>query len=122
PATFRPRSVSSARVCARIAADASSAKDFLIEKGFNPDFGARPLRRAISTHVEDPLAELLLSGEFKPFQKILVTRKEEAENLFFTSEPLPRDEQEGEGGEGGEGGNGGEEPTPADPTQKAAPA
>lgn len=40
-----------------------SAKDFLIEKGYNPDFGARPLRRAIGTYVEDPLSEMLLSGE-----------------------------------------------------------
>ena len=34
----------------------AKAKDFLIEKGYNPDFGARPLRRAISSYVEDPLA------------------------------------------------------------------
>ena len=33
------------------------AKDFLIEKGYNPDFGARPLRRAIGQFIEDPLAE-----------------------------------------------------------------
>ena len=66
-----------------------AAKDFLIDKGFNPDFGARPLRRAIGSHIEDPLAESLLSGEFRAGQKIKVTRKEGAENLFFTSEPMP---------------------------------
>ena len=38
------------------------AKDFLIEKGYNPDFGARPLRRAISSNIEDSLAESLLGG------------------------------------------------------------
>ncbi|QOJ18391.1 MAG: ATP-dependent Clp protease ATP-binding subunit [Phycisphaeraceae bacterium] len=65
------------------------AKDFLIEKGFNPDFGARPLRRAIGTYVEDPLAESLLTGDFHSGQKIIVTRKDEAENLYFVAEDLP---------------------------------
>ncbi len=40
------------------------AKDFLIDKGYNPDFGARPLKRSIQQHVEDMLAEKLLQGEF----------------------------------------------------------
>jgi ATP-dependent Clp protease ATP-binding subunit ClpC len=65
------------------------AKDFLIEKGFNPDFGARPLRRAIGSYIEDPLAESLLSGEFKSGSKLVVTHKDDAENLFFESQPLP---------------------------------
>ncbi len=62
----------------------AAAKDFLIEKGYNPDFGARPLRRAISTHIEDPLAEALLSGEYETGTKIDVTHKEGEDNLFFT--------------------------------------
>ncbi|MCH2137737.1 MAG: ATP-dependent Clp protease ATP-binding subunit [Phycisphaerales bacterium] len=62
----------------------AAAKDFLIEKGYNPDFGARPLRRAISTHIEDPLAEALLSGEYETGTKIDVTHKEDEDNLFFT--------------------------------------
>jgi ATP-dependent Clp protease ATP-binding subunit ClpC len=40
------------------------AKEFLVKKGSNTDFGARPLRRAIESFVEDPLAEELLKGEF----------------------------------------------------------
>ncbi|HKK50549.1 MAG TPA: ATP-dependent Clp protease ATP-binding subunit, partial [Myxococcota bacterium] len=68
------------------------AKDFLIEKGYNPDFGARPLRRAIGSHIEDPLAESLLSGDFKPGQLIKVTRKDEADNLFFVASELPPEE------------------------------
>jgi len=40
------------------------ATEFLIEKGYNPDFGARPLRRSIQQHVEDTLAEKLLRGDF----------------------------------------------------------
>jgi len=42
-----------------------AARDVLIEKGFNPEFGARPLRRAIEHMIEDPLAEKLLQGEFQ---------------------------------------------------------
>ena len=68
------------------------AKDFLIEKGFNPDFGARPLRRAIGSYIEDPLAEALLGGEFKNGSKVMVTHKEDAEHLFFESQPLPEGE------------------------------
>ncbi len=39
-----------------------AAKDFLIDKGFSPDLGARPLRRAVSRYLEDPLAEQILRG------------------------------------------------------------
>jgi ATP-dependent Clp protease ATP-binding subunit ClpC len=42
-----------------------AAKEFLIEKGYNPEFGARPLRRAIEHYLEDPLSEAVLRGEFK---------------------------------------------------------
>jgi ATP-dependent Clp protease ATP-binding subunit ClpC len=48
------------------------AKEFLIKKGANTDYGARPLRRAIENFVEDPLAEELLRGEFQGKDKILV--------------------------------------------------
>jgi len=41
------------------------AKEFLIDKGYNPEFGARPLRRAIEHYIEDPLSESLLKNEFK---------------------------------------------------------
>jgi ATP-dependent Clp protease ATP-binding subunit ClpC len=66
-----------------------AAKDFLIDKGYNPDFGARPLRRALGQYIEDPLAEALLGGEFHSGQKITVTRKEGAENLYFQTTDLP---------------------------------
>jgi ATP-dependent Clp protease ATP-binding subunit ClpC len=42
------------------------AKDFLVVKGYDPQFGARPLRRTIQNLVEDPLAEGLLQGKFRP--------------------------------------------------------
>ena len=38
------------------------AKDVLIEKGFDPQYGARPMRRAVERHLEDPLAEEILKG------------------------------------------------------------
>lgn len=41
-------------------------KEILAKKGFDPEFGARPLRRTISELIEDPLSEKILSGEFKP--------------------------------------------------------
>jgi ATP-dependent Clp protease ATP-binding subunit ClpC len=62
-----------------------AAKDFLIEKGYNPDYGARPLRRAISTYMEDPLSEALLSGTFQGKSRILVTRPAGEEKLTFTA-------------------------------------
>jgi ATP-dependent Clp protease ATP-binding subunit ClpC len=42
------------------------AKDFLVTKGYDPQYGARPLRRTIQSLVEDPLAEGLLQGKFRP--------------------------------------------------------
>ena len=62
------------------------AKEFLIEKGTNNDFGARPLRRAIEQHVEDPLSEEILRGSFKGKDLIRISVKTEADNtkhLYF---------------------------------------
>jgi len=55
------------------------AKDFLIDKGYNPDFGARPLRRAVGQFLEDPLSEMVLMGTMRPGQTVNVTRKTDAE-------------------------------------------
>src|SRR5215468_3191672 len=43
-----------------------SAKEFLIDKGYDPQYGARPMRRAVERFLEDPLAEELLRGNIKP--------------------------------------------------------
>jgi ATP-dependent Clp protease ATP-binding subunit ClpC len=61
------------------------AKEFLIKKGSNTDFGARPLRRAIENFVEDPLAEELLKGEFTGKNKIRIEVKKvgEKKQLVF---------------------------------------
>jgi ATP-dependent Clp protease ATP-binding subunit ClpC len=54
------------------------AKSFLVKKGSNLDFGARPLRRALETFIEDPLSEELLKGEFQGKDTITVRVKEVA--------------------------------------------
>jgi ATP-dependent Clp protease ATP-binding subunit ClpC len=74
------------------------AKDFLIDKGTSADFGARPLRRAIEQHVEDPLSEEILRGSFKgkDLIKITVRQEEGAEkHLYFESSKseAPADEK-----------------------------
>ncbi|MCB0515209.1 MAG: ATP-dependent Clp protease ATP-binding subunit [Chitinophagales bacterium] len=48
------------------------AKAFLADKGFDPQFGARPLHRAIQKYVEDPLAEEILAAKLKPGDNILI--------------------------------------------------
>ena len=57
------------------------AKEFLVEKGYNPDFGARPMRRAVERFLEDPLAEEILKGVLHEGEPIQVTR--EGEKLVF---------------------------------------
>ena len=51
------------------------AKDFLVEKGFDKQFGARPLKRTIQRFLEDPLAEDIIRGTFKKGSKIQATAK-----------------------------------------------
>ena len=69
-----------------------SAKEFLIDKGYDPLYGARPMRRAVERHLEDPLAEELLRGNIKTHENIYVKR--DGEKLAFVSqsslsEPTP---------------------------------
>ncbi|QDU83666.1 ClpA/B family protein [Planctomycetes bacterium Pla163] len=68
------------------------ALEFLIEKGFHEDYGARPMRRAIERYVEDPMAESLLRGEYAEGRPITVSCLgpiAEAESLTFTQEAEP---------------------------------
>jgi ATP-dependent Clp protease ATP-binding subunit ClpC len=67
------------------------AKEWLANQGFDPAFGARPLRRALQKHVESPLSVSLLSGEFKTGETILVDVDQEANKLVFrpVSEGIP---------------------------------
>jgi len=61
----------------------ASAKDFLIDKGFDPVFGARPLKRTIQRYVEDPLAEEIISGRAQEKMNIKVSRRKDREELEF---------------------------------------
>lgn len=60
------------------------AKDFLAEKGYDPQYGARPLHRAIQKYLEDPVAEEILKAEVQEGDIILVSHKEKEENLILT--------------------------------------
>src|SRR5215207_8537244 len=74
----------------------NEAKEFLIDKGTNADFGARPLRRAIEQHVEDPLSEDILRGSFKGKDMIKITVRGEDEknkHLYFESVSTATEEQ-----------------------------
>jgi ATP-dependent Clp protease ATP-binding subunit ClpC len=51
-----------------------AAKEFLVDKGWDPSMGARPLRRAIQRYIEDPLADFVLRSELPPGATVLVDR------------------------------------------------
>ncbi len=57
------------------------AKDFLVEKGYDPQYGARPMRRAVERFLEDPFAEELLRGHLHEGEPIQVTS--DKEKLIF---------------------------------------
>jgi ATP-dependent Clp protease ATP-binding subunit ClpB len=50
-----------------------SAREWLAEKGYDPAYGARPLKRVIQKSVQDPLAELILSGRIKDGEKVVIS-------------------------------------------------
>ena len=57
-----------------------AAKELILEKGYDPEFGARPLRRAIVDLIEDPLSERLLSGDIMPGDTLRIDRATEDED------------------------------------------
>jgi ATP-dependent Clp protease ATP-binding subunit ClpC len=69
----------------------SSAVEFLIDKGYDPTYGARPMRRAVERYLEDPLAEELLRSNIKPGDLVEVSAS--GEQLSFrptrTENPQP---------------------------------
>ncbi|HLF20361.1 MAG TPA: ATP-dependent Clp protease ATP-binding subunit [Bacteroidota bacterium] len=62
---------------------AKGAKEFLADKGYDPAFGARPLRRAVQKYIEDPLAEEILKGTFVQGSKVKVKFNRKKEDLVF---------------------------------------
>ena len=59
-----------------------ASHEFLIEKGYDPTYGARPMRRAVERYLEDPMAEEIIRGSFKAGDTVRVTR--DGEKLSFT--------------------------------------
>jgi len=96
-----------------------SAKDLLVDKGWDPSMGARPLRRAIQRFIEDPLADFVLRAELPAGSTVLVERGpdgEEPEVTLTVIEPEKVPAAVGGGAEEGEpsGDEGGDVP-PAPP-------
>jgi ATP-dependent Clp protease ATP-binding subunit ClpC len=65
----------------------AASHELLIEKGYDPTYGARPMRRAVERYLEDPMAEEILRGTFKAGDKIQVTR--DGEKLAFKVSEVP---------------------------------
>lgn len=63
-----------------------AAKSFFANHGYDVQFGARPLRRAIQTYIEDKLSEALISEEFTPGQTIVIDKITDKDELSFTVE------------------------------------
>jgi ATP-dependent Clp protease ATP-binding subunit ClpC len=66
------------------------AKNFLVEQGFDPNYGARPLVRIIQRHLEDPLAEEILAKRLTTGGKVYVDYDEEGKKLLFGSTPIAK--------------------------------
>lgn len=63
---------------------ADAATDLLLDQGYDEAYGARPMRRLITRLIEDPLAEILVSGEWTPGSTVLVTRIQDGLALKLT--------------------------------------
>jgi len=74
------------------------AKNLLVEQGFDPAMGARPLRRAIQRLIEDPLADFVLGAELMPGATLVVDRKKDTEEVEIKiipgAEPVLEEEPE----------------------------
>ena len=62
------------------------AKDYIVKKGTDEEYGARPLRRSVQQYVEDPLSEQLLMGAFEPGSRIVVQVSDISGDLMFSTE------------------------------------
>ena len=72
----------------------SEAKDFIADKGYDAQFGARPLHRAIQKYLEDPLAEEILNMNVKAGDILLADLNESKEKIIFTLKPQETKEAE----------------------------
>lgn len=61
------------------------ARQFVAEKGYDVQFGARPLKRAIQNYIEDGISELIVNGDLKPGTTIHITKEEQQDELTFNT-------------------------------------
>ncbi len=69
------------------------AKEFLADKGYDPSYGARPLRRAMMKYVEDPLAEEILKGTFTKGSTVRVKYNKDKDELYFINAADDQEEE-----------------------------
>ena len=75
----------------------TQAKDFIADKGYDAQFGARPLHRAIQKYLEDPLAEEILNMAVKEGDTLIADLDEAKEKILFTLKPaVPNIEEKSE--------------------------
>ncbi len=77
----------------------TAAKDFIAEKGFDPEFGARPLKRAIQKYLEDEMAEVIIKSPMKQGDVLLVDYDKEKDEITINLKKkrkaaLPKGEKE----------------------------
>jgi ATP-dependent Clp protease ATP-binding subunit ClpC len=70
-----------------------AAREFLIEQGYDEKYGARPLRRTLQKHVEDPLSVDILKGRFKAGGTVIVDLKDGKEIVFRGKRSRPKRER-----------------------------
>lgn len=70
-----------------------SARDLIVEKGYDPDYGARPMRRAVEQLLEDPLAEHLLAGTVEEGQIVTAKVKKDEKGISFKATEGARHEE-----------------------------
>jgi ATP-dependent Clp protease ATP-binding subunit ClpC len=102
------------------------AKDLLVEKGWDPTMGARPLRRAIQRYIEDPLADFVLRSQVPEGSTVLVEPvapedPDDREVKLTIIEPAPKPTPVGVGADGGSG-DGGEDGPAEEPTATDGPS
>jgi len=105
------------------------AKDLLVEKGWDPSMGARPLRRAIQRYIEDPLADFVLREQLVPGATVVVNPAPEGEDDVRLTVVKPKKAKTPVAVGAGKGGPGGEDPelvdgegdtdSPPDPSEPA---
>ena len=82
--------------------------DYLIETNYNQDFGARPLKRAVERHLEDPLSEAILRDQHDGPHIVHASMKDGAIDFRFEAEPKPEPEPEATAAAGAAAGDDGD--------------